>query len=532
MTEEGVKLVAKFEGLPKGDPLAAYWDAHGKVWTIGYGATHYLDGTKVKEGDHLTSKEEAMSLLRSMLEGYEAKVRNACGDEVFNDLSSEQRDALTSFTYNVGAGNLKSSTLLKKVKANKDDSTIKDEFMKWNKSGGKVLAGLTKRRAAEAGHYFGINPEEIIASNPRPMITNKEYTGGGNMFDEVSNRDVIGESVASTTPTRGRKGNTRAADVYNAVSSDSNAWKVTEFKVIPRKSNNWKTLTSGSVHPVVGDLLFAYHDSKLWDSQKPSSNPKHDHVAIYLGVHEGNVYVAEGTSVSGNLINNIDDKVHIVRIQDSRMGLNTDVITHFAHCRLYEVKQYERTSESGGENAYVDESELKHFTIADLRGTNAGEKEKECLKALIKNTLDPLAEAFNGLTYKLRISSGFRDPSRNEAAEGVPKSQHIRGQGADLQANKTEADYYANLEIAKTILNKNIPFDQLIVEQVSHVPGNGQITRLSPRWIHVSYYLTDSNEDRIANKTNYNRYQIKYSLLGGDKNKVYDTTKEIILNSN
>ena len=63
-------------------------------------------------------------------------------------------NSLVSFAYNVGTGNFSSSTLLKKVNRNPDDLTIKDEFLKWNKAGGKVLNGLTNRRNEEADLYF------------------------------------------------------------------------------------------------------------------------------------------------------------------------------------------------------------------------------------------------------------------------------------------------------------------------------------------------------------------------------------------
>jgi len=62
---------------------------------------------------------------------------------------------LVSLCYNVGAGAIKSSTLIKKVNENQNDPLIRNEFLKWNKSGGKVLSGLTKRRMAEADLYFG-----------------------------------------------------------------------------------------------------------------------------------------------------------------------------------------------------------------------------------------------------------------------------------------------------------------------------------------------------------------------------------------
>ncbi len=150
MTEKGLKLIMDFEGLPKNKPLDAYWDKYGKVWTIGYGATHYLDGSPVKEGDKLKSKEEAVELLKNMVKKYE--------DDVYKivqcPINFYQHDALTSFAYNCGVGNLKKSTLLKKVNKNSMDPTIRDEFVKWNKSGGQVLAGLTRRRKAEADLYF------------------------------------------------------------------------------------------------------------------------------------------------------------------------------------------------------------------------------------------------------------------------------------------------------------------------------------------------------------------------------------------
>ena len=150
MTEKGLKLIMDFEGLPKNKPLDAYWDKHGKVWTIGYGATHYLDGSPVKEGDKLKSKEEAVELLKNMVKKYE--------DDIYKivqcPINFYQHDALTSFAYNCGVGNLKRSTLLKKVNNDSLDPTIRDEFAKWNKSGGQVLPGLTKRRKAEADLYF------------------------------------------------------------------------------------------------------------------------------------------------------------------------------------------------------------------------------------------------------------------------------------------------------------------------------------------------------------------------------------------
>jgi lysozyme len=69
-------------------------------------------------------------------------------------LTQNQFNALVSFAFNLGVTALNKSTLLKKVNINPNDPTIAAEFAKWNKAGGKVLNGLTKRRAKEAKLYF------------------------------------------------------------------------------------------------------------------------------------------------------------------------------------------------------------------------------------------------------------------------------------------------------------------------------------------------------------------------------------------
>jgi GH24 family phage-related lysozyme (muramidase) len=86
-----------------------------------------------------------------------------------------QFDALVSFCYNCGEGNLAKSTLLKKVNAGDfEDAAL--EFQKWNKGGGKVLPGLVRRRASEALLFQNITdedydgkPDKVIRPIPEPM---------------------------------------------------------------------------------------------------------------------------------------------------------------------------------------------------------------------------------------------------------------------------------------------------------------------------------------------------------------------------
>jgi lysozyme len=137
----------------EGKRLKAYQDSV-KIWTIGYGTTFYPDGSKVKPTDSITEERADFLLKWQVLtkSGEVDKLVN--GHEIPPRVNQNQFDALVSFAYNCGTGALKKSTLLKKVLANPNDPSIEAEFLKWNKAGGKVLTGLTKRRQSESDLYF------------------------------------------------------------------------------------------------------------------------------------------------------------------------------------------------------------------------------------------------------------------------------------------------------------------------------------------------------------------------------------------
>ena len=145
IASKGLELIKSFEGLR----LKPYLCSAG-VPTIGYGNTFYENKTKVTLKDSAITEQRAVELLAWSLSGFEQYVDSYCVDTI----TQNQFDALVSFCYNVGPANLKSSTLLKKVNANPNDPTIRAEFLKWNKAGGRALAGLTRRRTAEADLYF------------------------------------------------------------------------------------------------------------------------------------------------------------------------------------------------------------------------------------------------------------------------------------------------------------------------------------------------------------------------------------------
>jgi lysozyme len=145
LSQKGLELIKQFEGLS----LTPYVCAGG-INTIGYGNTYYTNGKKVTLKDPNITLQQAEELLKHSLSTYEKAVDSFCRD----DISQSNFDALVSFAYNLGTGALQKSTLIKKVNANPKDVTIADEFLKWNKANGRVLAGLTRRRQAEANLYF------------------------------------------------------------------------------------------------------------------------------------------------------------------------------------------------------------------------------------------------------------------------------------------------------------------------------------------------------------------------------------------
>lgn len=145
----GLDLLVHYETGGKPEKyLNAYWDANGKVWTIGIGSTLRLDGTKVQKGDKITL-EQAYQLVDRHIEKEIVPGLNA----VLPVLTQNQFDALVSFIYNVGFANFRNSTLLSFIKSKKPASEITHAFNMWNKSGGKVLQGLVLRRKAEANLF-------------------------------------------------------------------------------------------------------------------------------------------------------------------------------------------------------------------------------------------------------------------------------------------------------------------------------------------------------------------------------------------
>ena len=144
-SDKGLALIKSFEGFSARPYLCP-----AGVPTIGYGATYYPDGRRVTMQDKPVSEADATAMLRSMLASYEAGVSRY----VLVPVTQGQFDALVSFAYNLGLGALNSSTLLRLLNL-RDYAGAAAQFARWNRAGGKVLPGLTRRREAERKLFVG-----------------------------------------------------------------------------------------------------------------------------------------------------------------------------------------------------------------------------------------------------------------------------------------------------------------------------------------------------------------------------------------
>ena len=153
LDNKGYLLIAQFEGLR----LKPYLCSAG-VPTIGYGSTFYPSGRKVTMSDKPITQETAFWMLKQVANMFAKDVDSL----VTSEINQNQFNALVSFAFNLGSDidsdnipeGLRDSRLLKRVNANPNDPEIAREFVKWNKAGGRVLDGLSKRRLKEAELYF------------------------------------------------------------------------------------------------------------------------------------------------------------------------------------------------------------------------------------------------------------------------------------------------------------------------------------------------------------------------------------------
>ena len=153
-SEAGLAHIISFEG----ERLKAY-RCSANVLTIGVGHTSAAGIPKVIEGMTIT-KAESNKIFRRDIVKFESGVCELISPDIF--LERHQFDVLVSFAFNCGLSALGKSTLLKRVNAGRLDA-VPAELMKWTKAGGKEIAGLVRRRRAEAKMWRGIGAQDVVS---------------------------------------------------------------------------------------------------------------------------------------------------------------------------------------------------------------------------------------------------------------------------------------------------------------------------------------------------------------------------------
>ena len=156
ISERGITLIHQYEGLR----LQAYKCPAG-VWTIGWGWTGPVDGKPITAGMKIT-REKADELFKQGIVKYENYVNS-----MHLNLNQNQYDALCSFVYNCGLGCLQSLCRGRNLKQ------ISEALLLYNKAGGKVLAGLTKRRKAEQELFN--TPVNVTTTDTSNVTTKLPY---------------------------------------------------------------------------------------------------------------------------------------------------------------------------------------------------------------------------------------------------------------------------------------------------------------------------------------------------------------------
>jgi lysozyme len=145
INERGLQIIKLFEGFRSAPYLCS-----ANVATIGFGSTRTFDGSRVTLSHAPIDEAEAEELLLREINNSEKAV-----DRLIKvRLNNNEFSSLVSFVYNLGSGRLQSSTLRSLLNRNAPREMVASEFPKWRRAGGRILAGLVRRRAAEKALFL------------------------------------------------------------------------------------------------------------------------------------------------------------------------------------------------------------------------------------------------------------------------------------------------------------------------------------------------------------------------------------------
>ena len=145
INERGLQIIKLFEGFRSAPYLCS-----ANVATIGFGSTRTFDGSRVTLSHASIDEAEAEELLLREINNSEKAVNRL----IRIRLNNNEFSSLVSFVYNLGSGRLQSSTLRSLLNRNAPREMVAAEFPIWRRAGGRILAGLVRRRAAEKALFL------------------------------------------------------------------------------------------------------------------------------------------------------------------------------------------------------------------------------------------------------------------------------------------------------------------------------------------------------------------------------------------
>lgn len=301
VSQQCIDLIKKFEGLR----LEAYKALPSEeYYTIGIG--HY--GPEVSK-DMVISEEQAYKLFRTDIKRFENYVNN-----LGLDLNQNQFDALVSFAYNCGPGNLK------KLVTGRTLSEIADAFLLYNKAGGKVLNGLTRRRNAERELFLKGLEEDVLCTPDKVIAIAINEIGylEKSRSAYLANKDVLYEKTAGAGSDNYTKYGKEMHDIYPQIMDFPAYWCDTFVDWCFYKAygiSTAKSLLGGEFndYTVASCKMYAKHNAihlipkpgdQVFFTRNGAPSGCH-HTGIVTNVDELYFYTVEGnTSKASSVVSN------------------------------------------------------------------------------------------------------------------------------------------------------------------------------------------------------------------------------------
>ncbi|MBX7225027.1 MAG: glycoside hydrolase family protein [Chitinophagales bacterium] len=446
ISQKGIDFILSYEGFRANK----YNDAAGHC-TIGYGHLIHRgncndDSSEAQFSGGIT-QERAKELFMERIRPVELLIN----EEVKTEMTQAQFDALCSFTFNVGSGAFKGSTLLKKLNAG-DYDAVPVEMNKWVNAGGRKLEGLVKRRKGEGemfsggiysnhqslmGRSFENTPRGIRNNNPGNIrLTDQKWEG------KVPNKDNTDKSFEQFTS---YAYGVRALIVLlkNYITKGRNTITAIFGAYAPPNENNTQNYIR-----FVAERLGVGADAPL----SLTKNILKELAQAIAKMENGVECISDTQFDEGFALLSDDMKTAIqqsfyfgqeyyygMNAEEASEGAENDTAGIIAVSKSFSIPSYcpINTATTAG---------TEHFSLGEF-GSKDGKDIPDGVKGNIQQLMEQLEVLRAEVGKPIKIVSGYRSPEHNSSVGGVSQSRHMCGQAADIRINDmTPAEVHRTIE--------------------------------------------------------------------------------------